>query len=142
MSATSPAVVLGRGFVVWCVIALAETLHGVLRSLFIAPAVGDHRAGQLGVFVGAAIILVIAWLLIRWIGARGTSQLLALGGLWLVLMLAFEIGLGRALGFSWDRILSDYDLSRGGLMLIGMGILFLSPLFAAKARGWRNSRAA
>jgi hypothetical protein len=52
-----------------------------------------------------------------------------------VLMLAFECGLGRALGYSWDRILADYDPSRGGLMLLGMIGLLYAPRFAATLRG-------
>jgi hypothetical protein len=132
--ATPGATALARGGAVWVVIACAETVHGALRSLLLVPVVGQHRAGQVGVIVGSIIILGVAWLFIRWIGAVRTPQLLGVGGLWLVLMLAFEIGLGRALGISWDRVLSDYDLTRGGLMLIGMVVLFLAPLLAARLR--------
>jgi hypothetical protein len=138
----SPARLLGRSVVVWCVLAFAETIHGVLRGLLVTPALGDQRARQLGVLVGAVIILAIAWLLIGWVGARATSQLFAVGGVWLVLMLAFEVGLGRGLGFSWERIWSDYDPTRGGLMILGMAVLFLSPLLAARTRAWRNTHEA
>jgi hypothetical protein len=138
--ATAAGTVLARGGAVWVVIALAETVHGVLRNRFLVPVVGQHRAGQVGVIVGSLIILGVAWLFIRWIGARKTAQLLGVGGLWLILMLAFEVGLGRALGISWDRIASAYDLTQGGLMLIGMGVLFLAPLLAARLRqaGWHS----
>jgi len=138
----SPARLLGRSVVVWCVLAFAETIHGVLRGLLVTPALGDQRARQLGVLVGAVIILAIAWLLIGWVGARTTSQSFAVGGVWLVLMLAFEVGLGRGLGFSWERIWSDYDPTRGGLMILGMAVLFLSPLLAARTRAWRNTHEA
>jgi len=137
---TAARTVLARGGAVWMVIAVAETVHGVLRNRFLVPVVGQHRAGQIGVIVGSLIILVVAWLSIRWIGAGRKAQLLGVGGLWLVLMLAFEVGLGRALGISWDRIVSAYDLTQGGLMLIGMGVLFLAPLLAARLRqvGWHS----
>ena len=138
----SPARLLGRSVVVWCVLAFAETIHGVLRGLLVTPALGDQRARQLGVLVGAVIILAIAWLLIGWVGARTTSQSFAVGGVWLVLMLAFEVGLGRGLGFSWERIWSDYDPTRGGLMILGMAVLFLSPLLAARTRAWRTTHEA
>ncbi len=124
-----------RGGLVWILIALAETIHGTVRNLFIAPILGDHLSRQFAVLIGSLIILAIAWLFVRWIGATTKSQLLAVGVLWLVLMLTFEIGLGRALGFSWERIRSDYDPTQGGLMLIGMGVLLLAPLLAAKVRG-------
>jgi hypothetical protein len=56
------------------------------------------------------------------------------GALWVGLTLVFEFSLGRATGASWSRILSDYDPSRGGLMLLGMAFMFLAPMLAARFR--------
>lgn len=123
-----------RACAIWALIALAETLHGIGRSLFLTPVVGDHVARQLGVFSGSLMILIIAWFSVRWIGATTRPQLLAVGLLWLLLMLGFELGLGRLMGFSWERLVSDYDPSRGGFMLVGMGVLFFAPWLAARAR--------
>jgi len=130
----SRGTLFAHGVVIWILMALAETIHGTLRNLFITPVIGDHLARQVGVLIGSMIILAIAWLFVTWIGATTTSQLLAIGGLWVVLMLTFEIGLGRALGASWQRILSDYDPTQGGLMPIGMCVILLAPLLAARAR--------
>jgi len=126
---------LVRGVLAWMLIAVAETLHGVARGQFLRPIVGDLASRQIGVFTGSAMILIIAWLVIRWIGAVTRSELLAVGAVWLLLMLSFEVALGRALGASWKRIVSDYDFRQGGLMLVGMAVLFLSPLIAARLRG-------
>jgi hypothetical protein len=58
---------------------------------------------------------------------------------WLVLTLLFELALGRlVLSLSWDRIASDYDLSRGGLLAIGLVFLVLSPLIATRFRAKRS----
>ena len=123
---------LVRALAIWALIAIAETLHGAARTLFLVPILGDRPSRQLGVLVGSIMILVIAWLFVRWVRATTRPQLLAVGLLWVVLMLAFEIGLGRALGLSWDRILSDYNPAQGGLMIIGMGVLLFAPLLTAK----------
>lgn len=45
-----------RAFIIWLLIALIETLHGILRARFLAPKVGDLRSRQLGVFSGCALI--------------------------------------------------------------------------------------
>ena len=127
-------VLLVRAVAIWILIAVAETLHGVARTLVVVPILGDRPSRQLGVFVGSAMILGMAWLFVTWIRAMTRPQLLAVGLLWLVLMLAFEIGLGRAVGSSWERILSDYDPRQGGLMIMGMGVLLLAPLLAARGR--------
>ena len=56
--------------------------------------------------------------------------------MWLVLMLAFEVGFGRfVFRASWQRIASDFDFRKGGLLSIGMAALFFAPLVAAKLRG-------
>ncbi len=120
-----------RASLTWMLIILAETLHGMVREIFIAPVLGDLRARQIGVFVGCVLIFIIAWLTARWIGARSHRTQLAVGALWVVLTLVFEIALGRALGASWERILEDYNPARGGFMILGMAFLFLAPRLAA-----------
>jgi hypothetical protein len=67
--------------------------------------------------------------------AGSTGSLFAVGALWLFLTLIFEFGLGLfVLGYSWERVASDYDLSRGGLMPFGLVLLALAPLIAARLR--------
>jgi hypothetical protein len=39
----------GRAIAVWMLIMLAESVHGIIRQLFIAPAIGDMPARQAGV---------------------------------------------------------------------------------------------
>ncbi len=125
-----------RGIVVWLVIILAESLHGAARVAWLQPLAGDFRARQIAFFTGLAIILTIAMVFIRWIGATSRTQLLIVGLLLMTLTFGFEIGLGRwVMKLSWERILSDYDLSRGGLMLFGMIFLALAPMLAARLRG-------
>jgi hypothetical protein len=128
-------VVLLRGLAVWGIIVLAEVAQGVGRGIWLAPSVGDFRARQIAVFTGSAMIIAIAVGFGRWIGARSPAQLLGVGCLWLGLMLAYEIGLGRfVMGYSWGRIGSDFNLLEGGLLPVGMLVLTLAPLIAAKAR--------
>jgi hypothetical protein len=110
-------VALSRAVAAWFVLVAAESIHGVLRVLFLTPYVGDFRARQIAVFSGSLIVLAIAWLFINWIGARTVSSLVGVGAVWLLLTIAFEVGLGRfVLNYSWGRLLEDYDLSKGGLL--------------------------
>ncbi len=126
-----------RGAAVWLLIAVAETVHGTVRTLWLLPLVGDLRSRQIGVLTGSVMILLIAWATIRWIGARETRQLLGIGALWVILMLAFEAGLGRALGMPWERLLSDYNPWKGGFMLAGLAVLGLAPLIGFRLRARR-----
>lgn len=115
-------------------IILVETLHGMAREVFIAPALGDLRARQVGVFVGCVLIFLITWVTARWLGARSRRTRLQVGAFWVLATLGFEFALGRALGASWERILEDYNPARGGFMILGMAFLFLSPMLAARLR--------
>lgn len=125
-----------RALTVWLVIIGVEMVQGVLRTLLLQPVVGDFRARQIALIPSAMIILAIAYLFSHWLRATSTPLLLRIGCLWLGLTLLFEVGLGRlVLKLSWDRIVSDYDLSRGGLLTFGLAVLVLSPLIAARLRG-------
>lgn len=132
------AVSWSRVVAVWLLIIAAETVHGVLRTLFLQPAVGDFHARQIGVFSGAAIIVGIAYLMSEWLRVTATRLLIGIGLAWAALTLLFEVVLGRlVLALSWDRILSDFDLSQGGLLLLGYAVLIFSPLIAARLRARR-----
>lgn len=122
-----------KALVIWMLIAAAEVLHGVLRVSLLNRRVGDHRARQIGVFTGSAIILIISWLTVPWLGAFTDGQLFGIGFLWLALMLAFEIAFGRLVFHaSWQRLASDFDFRKGGLLSIGVLVLFAAPFLAAR----------
>ena len=126
-----------RAVAIWFLIALAESVHGTIRQLFIAPVMGDLSARQIGVLTGSVIIFFISWLSIHWIGARKFTYQLEVGALWVVLTVLFEVGLGLALGYPQARILSDYNVAQGGLMGFGLLFMLFAPLLAAKVRGSR-----
>lgn len=125
---------LRRTLVVWLVIIAAETVHGILRELFLTPIVGDLRARQIGVAVGSLIVFAVALAFSRWLGARSTRRLLGIGLAWVVLTLVFEAVLGTLLGLSAERMLADYDFTAGGFMPFGLAVMLLSPWIAARLR--------
>lgn len=125
-----------RGIIVWLVFIFAESLNGTIRNLLLVPSLGNFWAHQISFFTGSMLVLAIAIIFVRSLQASRVSQLLSVGVLWLVLTVAFEITLGRLiLGYSWERIAADYNLLQGGLMPIGLILLTLAPLIAAKVRG-------
>ena len=126
---------LVRGVAVWFVLTGAEFAHGIARALWLVPLVGDFRSRQIGVFTGTIINLTVAALFIRWIHPMRLADAVAVGITWLVLTLTFEITFGRlVMQASWPRIGSDYDLAHGGLLPIGLVLLSLAPLIAARVR--------
>lgn len=129
-----------RALAVWGFIMCIETVHGIARGILLVPLTGDLAARQIGVGIGSILIFVIAFLTINWIEAEGLSQRLTIGAIWAVLTLIFEFLLGRCvLGLSTDRLLSDYDVTRGGFMIFGMLILTLSPAIAHLLRNQKKA---
>jgi hypothetical protein len=121
-----------KALLVWLFIALAETIHGILRVKLLNPRVGDKRSRQLAVITGSLIILLIGWISVAWINPRSNADSLLVGGIWLGLMLAFDFALGRLfMRASWERLLADFDIGKGGYLAFGMTTLFLTPLLIA-----------
>jgi hypothetical protein len=127
---------LVRAFFIWLIIVFAESLHGTLRQLFLAPLIGDFPARRIAFFTGMLLIFLIAYFFIRWIAAPTVKSLVLVGLLWAILTLFFEFAIGfLILGYSRERMFEDYEVSRGGLM--GFGLIFMAfvPLLAAKLCG-------
>lgn len=127
---------LVRAFAVWLLIIFAESLHGTVRQILIAPLIGDFPARRIAFFVGLLLIFLIAYFSVRWIRAGNKKQLFAIGSLWAILTLSFEFALGfLVLGYTRERVFEDYQVSRGGLMGFGIIFIFFAPYLAAKLRG-------
>ena len=123
-----------RSLLVWASLMLIETAHGILRSQYLAPLLSDFRSRQIGVATGSVLILGATILVFPWMRARSARSYLAIGVLWVVLTVGYEFSLGRLLGLPWSRLLADYDLPRGGLLPIGLLVMALAPLIAARIR--------
>ena len=125
--------VLARGFIVWLLIIFAETIHGITRTLLLEPLIGDFRARQVSVFTGAAMIVVITFVFVRWLKGSGALDFVLIGIMWVILTVGFEILLGRlVLDISWERIASDFDILHGGLMLFGLLVMLCAPMAMAR----------
>ena len=126
---------LARAVGIWLTLVTVESIHGVMRRLFLEPQLGDLRARQVSVFTGTVLIALVFWFTLKWLGSQSVRRWWTFGLFWLALTLAFEIGLGRATGMSWDRIASDFDPRGGGLLAFGMLAILVAPRLLAQRRG-------
>lgn len=124
-----------KAFLVWLIIIAAETIHGIIRTVFIAPAIGDMPSRQIGILVGSVLIFIIALLTINWLETGSIGTRLMIGAGWVVLTISFEILLGFfVLGVGRERVISDYDIQNGGYMLFGLLWMLASPALAHAVR--------
>lgn len=133
--------VILRALLVWLLIVAAESVQGGLRRMLFDPDV-EFVVRQVSVLTGAVIIFGITWACIRWLRIRSAVGALGVGVLWVVLTVAFEIVIGRALGLSWARIASDYDLLHGGLMPLGLLAMALTPWAVRRLEAERRLKTA
>lgn len=125
----------GRAFAVWLLVMAAEFVHGTLRWIFLRPRVGDFRSGQIGVFTGSLLFLLVVYFCEPWMKLRSAADCLRVGALWLGMTLAFEWSFGHyAMGRPWESIAAEYNLLQGGLMPIGLAIFAMSPWIAWRLR--------
>ena len=124
-----------RALAVLALIIVGEMVNGTVRTLFITPRVGDLAARQIGTVSGSVLILMVAWVCSPWLRASTRRAQWAVGLLWVVLMMAFEVAFGRLVaGVSWARLAADYNLARGGLLGLGMAWLLCAPSLAHTIR--------
>jgi hypothetical protein len=122
-----------RALLTWVLMIGTEIVHGVLRMMYLVPVVGTHRAGQIGVFIGSALVLAIAWLTRRWRDGASTYVLLRIGVLWATLTVAFEFLFGYfVIGYSLAYIAGDFNLFAGRLMLLGVLLMLFAPFVIAR----------
>lgn len=128
--------VLSRGLIVWLIIIIFESIHGVARGLILEPIIGDFRARQVSVFIGAGLIVAVTFIFVRWLKGSRAIDFILVGMMWVALTVIFKIALGRmVMDLSWERIASDYDLSSGGLMPLGLLVMLFVPITLAKLYG-------
>lgn len=129
----APLLALLRALAVWLLIMAGESLHGALRRLlFSADVIFAMR--QVSVVVGVLIVFAVSWLCVPWLRLRTTRSALAVGALWIVLTLVFEVSIGRLTGLSWSQMLAEYDLTRGGIMPLGLLAMGLAPWLVQRLR--------
>lgn len=120
-----------------CVLlASAETLHGIFRTVWLVRRVGKARAQQIGIVTGSLLALAICWWQVPGIGLSTPASLLALGLGLALFMAAFDLVLGLTLmRRSLAKAFQDFNPASGNYLVFGLAVLCLAPLAVGWARG-------
>jgi hypothetical protein len=129
------AVVLARAAAVWFGIMIIAVANGTLRVFVIVPLTGEAVGHIVSSLLLCVLVIFVASLTVRWIGAHTRRALFIAGGLWLALTLAFEFLAGHyVFGRSWEVLLANYDVLDGRVWILVLLATFLGPWLGAKLR--------
>jgi hypothetical protein len=117
------------------VLAGAETLHGIARTLLLVPRIGKERAIKLSALTGSVLALLICLLLVPPMGLTGARQHLLLGLALALFMAGFDLAIGRLLmRKSWSKLWPDFDPRTGNYLSLGLAFLVCAPLLVSWLR--------
>lgn len=114
---------------------VAAVLNGTFRVALLNPRLGERTGHIVSSLMLSVLVLLLAWMLVPWIGARSAGPALELGGLWLLLTLGFEFGFGHFVAHkAWGELLADYNIAAGRIWTLVLLVTFLAPLIVARVR--------
>ncbi|MGA7800787.1 MAG: hypothetical protein WCC36_08240 [Gammaproteobacteria bacterium] len=118
----------------WLAQLMVVVAVGAARDVFVAPMIGAHAAHQVMTLVACAAVFGAIVLFVRWV--RPTpAQAWGLGGLWLLLGMAFEFGFFHYMvGQPWEMLLADYNLRDGRLLVLLWVTVVAGPYLATRLR--------
>ena len=120
---------LAKAFGFWLIMLLAAFINGGIREMLIVPRVGDQIGHVLGVIGLSSAVFVIAYFFVKALGILPSSTLLLVGLFWLVLSLLFEFGFFHyVMHEPWEKLLADYNVFRGRLLIVVWLTTLFSPL--------------
>jgi hypothetical protein len=128
-----------RACVAWVTLAAVMVALGTVRERLLAPRLGELTAHQVTCFIGSLLILAVAYAALPWLAVLDAPTLqVEIGVFWLLLTLPFELLFGHwVAGQPWSRLLENYNLLRGRLLLVILVLVFLAPRLAGLLHSWR-----
>lgn len=124
-----------RALTVWLVILVLANINGAVRELWIIPQIGELTGRALSTLILCGLVFFLTWLTIGWTRPVSRGAAVGIGGLWLLLTLAFEFLVGHyVFGTAWASLLEDYDVTRGRIWPLVLVFVFVSPIWAGRLR--------
>ena len=118
-------------------LASVETLHGIARTIFVVPRIGNKRAKQYSVISGTLLAFAVCYIMVPWLDINVDYQLILIGLVLAVFMASFDIILARfVVKMKWKSIINDFNPAKGNYLIFGMISLIMIPYAVMKLRGF------
>lgn len=118
-------------------LASVETLHGIARTIFVVPKIGNKRAKQYSVISGTLLAFAVCYIMVPWLDIHVGYQLVLVGLVLAVFMATFDIVLARfVVKLKWKFIINDFNPAKGNYLIFGMISLIIIPYAVMKLKGF------
>ena len=118
-------------------LASVETLHGIARTIFVVPRIGNKRAKQYSVISGTLLAFAVCYIMVPWLNINVDYQLILIGLVLAVFMASFDIILARfVVKMKWESIINDFNPAKGNYLIFGMIALIIIPYAVMKLKGF------
>ena len=125
-------------FLFWLPMIPIAIFNGIIREGILNIHFNQIVAHQISTLLLILLCTIYIRLIFRFLKLNSIRQALKLGLLWVLLTVLFEFGLGLALGHSWNRLWSNYNLLTGQIWLIFLISLFLLPYLFYKVKSLKS----
>jgi hypothetical protein len=116
-------------------LASVETLHGIARTIFVVPKIGNKRAKQYSVISGTVLAFAVCYIMVPWLNINVDYQLILIGLVLTVFMASFDIILARfVVKMKWESIINDFNPAKGNYLIFGMILLIIIPYVVMKIK--------
>jgi hypothetical protein len=117
-----------RYVLAWVPMLVIAVANGALREATFAKVMPELRAHQLSTLIGAVLMGLFIWFVVRtWPPGSGPEAIL-IGLVWLLLTVAFEFFMGLVLAHRpLSQVLHDYNLLAGRVWVLFLIWLALAP---------------
>lgn len=119
----------------WILILLLAILNGALREGVLLKNLSRKAAFTTSGILLMVGILLVAILMVRWIGIRTAPEGLLVGIFWLSLTVLFELSFGLLRRQSMATLLDAYKFQDGNIWPLVLVVVALAPLLASYIRG-------
>jgi hypothetical protein len=118
-------------------LASVETLHGIARTIFVVPKIGNERAKQYSVISGTFLAFAVCYIMVPWLNINVDDQLVLVGLVFAVFMATFDIILARfVVKLKWKNIINDFNPAKGNYLIFGIFSLIIIPYAVMKLKGF------
>lgn len=112
----------------WLVLAIVAILNGILREYTYGKRTTELAAHQISTVIAILLAAGVVTALHHIWPLQSAGQAFTIGGIWLLLTIAFEFGFGHYVaGHAWSKLFADYNIIAGRMWLLFLLWVFISP---------------